>query len=322
MKGHLVHIFGMRRSGTTWVAKLFDSHPNTLYRHEPDSSMQLADWPYYPDLSRDSLSEEQYEEFIAAVASAGKPHISAKMPIFRKAYLNPIRFQLLRGSAVTSKLFRRLFGAEHDVLDVSPYLPPDGTLVWKSVEAPTRAGLFANYRDDSRVVYVIRHPCGYLNSYVRGQDAGKMPRTTDTVYDENMWRRRLRAAPAVRYGLNEDVVRSWTRKERMIWEWLIDNEKVLDDVGDSESVYIANYDELCADPIAGTKRLFAHANLQWSPQTMEFLEQGRAKRESSYFGVYKNPMVAASAWREQLPGEDIEMVDRIVSDSSAGRIFL
>ena len=29
-------LFGMPRSGTTWLGKIFDSHPQVLYRHEPD----------------------------------------------------------------------------------------------------------------------------------------------------------------------------------------------------------------------------------------------------------------------------------------------
>ena len=29
-------LVGLPRSGTTWVGKIFDSHPSTLYLHEPD----------------------------------------------------------------------------------------------------------------------------------------------------------------------------------------------------------------------------------------------------------------------------------------------
>ncbi len=41
----LVLVFGMPRSGTTWLGKIFDSHPETLYRHEPDAWGRLNAMP-------------------------------------------------------------------------------------------------------------------------------------------------------------------------------------------------------------------------------------------------------------------------------------
>jgi sulfotransferase family protein len=32
-------ILGAPRSGTTWLAKIVDSHPDVLYRHEPDATL-------------------------------------------------------------------------------------------------------------------------------------------------------------------------------------------------------------------------------------------------------------------------------------------
>ena len=32
-------ILGAPRSGTTWLAKIIDSHPDVLYRHEPDAAI-------------------------------------------------------------------------------------------------------------------------------------------------------------------------------------------------------------------------------------------------------------------------------------------
>ena len=43
-----VLLFGMPRSGTTWLGKIFDSHPDTLYRHEPDSRGTLNTLPMLP----------------------------------------------------------------------------------------------------------------------------------------------------------------------------------------------------------------------------------------------------------------------------------
>ena len=53
----LILVVGAPRSGTTWLAKIIDSHPDVLYRHEPDETLPgsasltgttlqglLADW--------------------------------------------------------------------------------------------------------------------------------------------------------------------------------------------------------------------------------------------------------------------------------------
>jgi hypothetical protein len=44
----LILLFGLPRSGTSWVGKIFDSHPSTIYRHEPDSRGALNDVALLP----------------------------------------------------------------------------------------------------------------------------------------------------------------------------------------------------------------------------------------------------------------------------------
>ena len=41
--GSRVMLVGSPRSGTTWMAKIIDSHPQVLYRHEPDSTLVTLD---------------------------------------------------------------------------------------------------------------------------------------------------------------------------------------------------------------------------------------------------------------------------------------
>ena len=38
-------ILGAPRSGTTWLAKIFDSHPQVTYLHEPDTVIRHASLP-------------------------------------------------------------------------------------------------------------------------------------------------------------------------------------------------------------------------------------------------------------------------------------
>lgn len=316
MRESIVSVFGMRRSGTTWVGKLFDSHPKTVYRHEPDSLIPIPDVPYYPDLRALEGDASALAEFFESVERSGHPHVVAKLPLFRKRYLNPLRFQMLRASAGTSKLLKRFVGVEQSVWNVLQRLPRSAApLVWKSVEAPCRVGYFARSLPETRNVYVIRHPCGYLNSYIRGQDSGNMPATTDREFDVGMWGRRLAAEPAVNHGLDMEIVEGWSRKERMMWEWVLDNEKALADIEGLSNVLLLNYDSLCVEPAAGTRRMFDFAGLDWNQQTEDFIGAGSERADARYFSVMKDPKVASNAWRDQLADEDKQLVKRIVSTS-------
>jgi hypothetical protein len=39
----VILVLGSPRAGTTWLAKIIDSHPNILYRHEPDE-LRVPPW--------------------------------------------------------------------------------------------------------------------------------------------------------------------------------------------------------------------------------------------------------------------------------------
>lgn len=42
-------VLGSPRSGTTWLGKIFDSHPDVLYLHEPDTIRRNWDIPFLPE---------------------------------------------------------------------------------------------------------------------------------------------------------------------------------------------------------------------------------------------------------------------------------
>ena len=66
----MILIQGRPRSGTTWLGKIFDSHPNVVYRHEPDSLVVNADIPFTPyaeDCANYETAARQYLQKIKHV---------------------------------------------------------------------------------------------------------------------------------------------------------------------------------------------------------------------------------------------------------------
>ncbi len=298
MQHEIVLVFGMRRSGTTWLAKVLDSHLDTVYRHEPNSWIALDNIDYFPDLEHCNTGSEYLEVFFNKSHELSIPHVVAKIPLFLKSYLSKVAYARQRFQASLSKVVGRYSALSINACNVLPKLDQSQyRLVWKSVESPTRIGYISSALPDSRTIFLLRHPCGYLNSYIRGQDAGRMPRTTDTDFDVNMWRKRLTCSQSKKYGVTLDRVRGWNRKERVVWEWIIDNEKAMDDLSGRENAKLVIYDELCNNLSKGFEDIFRHVGLALTQSTLRLLEDGKK--------IQKRPILVCIElqWWSRMPGK-------------------
>ena len=68
----LVFPLGAPRSGTTWLAKLFDCHPDVLDRNEPDSVLQDPNLPLICPL--DAVEQYNTDSNVAPDAVARLKH--------------------------------------------------------------------------------------------------------------------------------------------------------------------------------------------------------------------------------------------------------
>lgn len=97
-------IIGARRSGTTWIGKIFDSHPDVLYRHEPDLALSESRLPYVVDVSQ--------VEACAGIAAAYGERLTrestlkavGQLPVFPKSYHSPGRRCVYSGMIHAMKL--------------------------------------------------------------------------------------------------------------------------------------------------------------------------------------------------------------------------
>ena len=129
----IIAIFGMPRSGTSFVGQIFDSHPNTVFRMEPLFAYKLK------NMIDENSTKEEYINF------------------FKKAYESDEDFfmnQMDKREKGSYPTFNKL-GKD--------------TLVIKTTRfheiLPTLLKYFN--KDILHVISIVRHPCGSINSWLK-----------------------------------------------------------------------------------------------------------------------------------------------------------
>src|SRR5215831_8991023 len=87
---NVVLLLGAPRSGTTWLAKILDSHPDVVYRHEPDTVLRNDDLPYL--CPRESVSEfrDQAHQYLTQLLNVRTLKSAGSFPQFDKQFRSPL----------------------------------------------------------------------------------------------------------------------------------------------------------------------------------------------------------------------------------------
>ncbi len=317
-------IFGLPRSGTTWLAKLFDSHPDTLYRHEPDIELREDRLPYacrpedWP--SHRALAQKYFARLLGTrtVRNAGPP------PSFAKSFRNSHAQMLRAASTFALRAAARVPG----VGEVFRHIPVSDFIatrkrsavrpILKSVSAEGRVGLFAEALPESRIVFLIRHPCGQIASRLRGILLGRMGMPVKpgeavefTSLDQ-----------AKSHNLTAEKFDAMAPLEQLAWYWVILNEKAIADLAGRASARVLRYEDLCVNPVTTTQELFSFAGLDWPRQTEDFIAESTSyKGFYRYFGVRRNSPETADRWRTTLSPDEQERILAVVRRSAAAAMY-
>ena len=103
-----IFAFGMPRSGTTWLGKILDSHPLTLYRHEPDTWHRLDDVPLFAAPEPGAEIRLELRGFIASLPDMLADRVCGKRPLFPKAYASSASVQIYALRSFAHKALGRL----------------------------------------------------------------------------------------------------------------------------------------------------------------------------------------------------------------------
>lgn len=313
-------IFGSPRSGTTWVGSLFDSHPATLYLHEPDVIEKEPRLPFVPHGELpdgiDRITQGYFERL-----AANRSLRSIYMPtIFPKAYRGHL-FDQLR---MTIVLVLRAIDAVLPAVGRSRSLQvPDLTdagkrpyLVMKSVDSIPRLPVFARALPGVQFVYVVRHPCGVVASKLRGIELGRM--APPAMYTDM-----LSLPTAVAAGIDRARTQGMSNLQKLAWEWRITNDWVYGEVKDLPNVRTVVYDRVAEDIDAEVPALLAWAGLDLDPQVRAYIDrlQGISGTGERYFSLNQNPAKSANKWRGELTADEQAAAALVVAGSTAAALF-
>jgi len=312
-----IFILGAPRSGTTWLGKMFDSHPAILYRHEPDIiDRGEPEIPYLCTIEEAPRYAMQARRWLARLARIKVLKTSGSRPVFRKshcggvaAWLRVLLIEILRTLQwlpVIGSLAQRFPVPDFLDCDANSDIP----IVIKSVSCMGRVGILATASPDSRFILVVRHPCGQIASMLRGITLGKFEHQIPVLG--------LAATPqAQRRSLSRERLAQLPFIAQLAWSWVIQTEKAIEDLALAKHVKVVRYEDVAAAPADMARALFQFCGLDWKAETACFLRSStRPKaRPEGYYDVFREPLEAATKWRRQLSQFEIATIAAIVAQS-------
>jgi len=296
-------IVGAPRSGTTWLAKIFDSHPDTIYRHEPDEIVP----------ARDSIQTS-----MAVWARQHDARTAGKRPFFAKSWQSPPARWAHAALAYAAAAAPRIGLPAFFIPDLGAI--EQARLVVKSVRLSAKIGAFAEACPDGRAIFILRHPCGQVASVMRGNRDGRFDLAesgTDMPFDE------VGAIDyAARFGVDEPAFQRLPDAAKYAWSWRAYNEPAIAAMAGRANARVVIYEELCARPTEEIGRLLTFVGLDSAPQLKTFL--GRSAHhdgESGYYAVVRNSIAAAERWKTTMPAADRAAVRAVVRGSELCRYW-
>lgn len=312
-KTKFILLFGMPRSGTTWIGKLFDSHADSYYLHEPDSVEPNYNVPLL--LSSVSTFEPEIINDLDNWLKPTAEKVIASRPFFKKSYLNFYQY----GAFVTSAYIAKL-SAKLDLPFLRKPFRPKSTppvIVWKSIESLGRMSVYQNQLD-AYSIQIIRHPCGQIASTIRGEELQKFEGSIPTYEDWDLFEKLIVQSGEQRYTLID--IKNMIPEERLALRWGLINDFALNHL-DSKKSAVLIYEDLCRDPEEVVRKIFAKIGIGINAETERYIKESTTGNDDSYYATTKSPLDSAYKWRSFLSKETQQKIANILKNFESGKLY-
>ena len=332
----LVFILGTQRSGTTWLANIFDSHPECLHFYEPFAPA-YGIFPYFPD---EFIYLDPPATRIASQLRHDLPRlVERRSRLFDPVHASRRQFEFeawLMGGIEAwgrrARLGAPAFATQFNLLHLNrigqqpvAYFPKSDHIrvnAIKEVRLYFKLPFLAATFPDARFIHVVRHPAAVVNSMVSFLKRGRLVEIRDHIDD---FADTVAAQPRFEaYRPLLDQIRRGTLPEKLAAYWRVANETLAADaaaLGD-RSLHIV-YEELALDPLSRVDAMFRWCGLSMSPATDAYV-RGSSTSRSERKTVLDTNRVSATYYRDwvgKAPAEVLNAVDEVCAESPLMREF-
>ena len=304
-----VLIAGHGRSGTNWLLDLLDLSPRTHCRSEANAleGSALAKVPR-GWVSGVDIAGTWDEAVLATSRSFGARD---RLPATRKDHLRgfaqqlgPVRvMQSARSRRALAPLFPRLRGQEWLI---PGWIAPESSMsralpVLKINQMPGWMAWVLAHRPEARVLHIVRHPGGFINShltrYVAKGDG-------EAIARENRKRLAMIAAKSPTWAGRFGDIEALSLIESELWFWRYSSEVTHEAGLGNPNYQRVIYEDLTQDPVGVAKSVFEGCGLPWDDEIERRVRQSSAESRS-----------IATNWRTRSTAEQVEAIDSVLDGS-------
>ncbi len=326
----LVFILGTQRSGTTWLANIFDSHPDCLHFYEPFAPA-YGIFPYFP-------GEFTYLEPPAARLAARLRHDLPRLVSKRSVLFDPVhashgQFAVeawlmgqIESGARRVKLNPPAFAAQFNLLHLNrigqqpvAYFPKSDHVrvnAIKEVRLYFKLPFLAEAFPDARFIHVVRHPAAVVSSMMNFLQRGRLVEIRDHIDD---FAGTVAAQPRFeQYRPLLERVQHGTLPEKLAAYWRVANETLAADlVAAGSRAYPLLYEKLASDPLVRVEEMLRWCGLSMPASTDAYVRDSSTSR-SERKTVLDTNRVSATYYRDwvgKTSSEVLNAVDAVCAES-------
>lgn len=328
----IVFLLGLQRCGSTWLANIFDSSPETLCFMEPFSRddgifRSLPDAPVFLDNPCPYLQESFAEDFQPRLLNA-KRIFSARSIYSPAFFIAEKRLALILQHLPWTRLQARLRTSRHINFNRFESSGPvirknrhPTAMVIKELRLYGKIPLIRQWFPSSRIICLLRHPCALVDSVMRWFRRGRLIELErDIRVITEMFRTQKIGA---RY---EGLIAQCQGKDlakRIALLWRIAYESMVSQLSGDANGRVFLHEEFCLHPEETARNAFDFAGISLGTDTIQYLDNS-SQKSPEHGGVtetIRSSRTHYREWRKRIDPTVEKDVMSIVHDSPLMRRF-